>query len=364
MDNRVRERQSGIELLKIVSMFVIVISHVIQSVGQRSVDYPAYNSMVIDITEATGNVRYVIMALVWSMVMWGVNVFFVSSAWFLCERKSLNIIKPIRFVINVWVVSVIFLAVYLVSGIPVSGKLIVKSLLPTLFSNNWFITCYLIMYLIHPLLNIVCEHVDRKGHLAIVVAGLIYCILTTVSENLLFYSKLIIVGFVYLIVVYVKKYEMKRADDNKLNGWIFSAALISDVLIILAINILGQNMGLFRHELMHMQRLQNPLLIVMALTSFNIFRNIDLHSKTVNHIAGLTLFIYIMHENILFRTYTRPLIWNWLIGRYGYDNILVCVIFYAIVLFIASIIVSELYLRILNKPVDAIANAIKERLFP
>ncbi len=86
-------------------------------------------------------------------------------------------------------------------------------------------------------------------------------------------------------------------------------------------------MGLFRHELMHMQRLQNPLLIVMALTSFNIFRNIDLHSKTVNHIAGLTLFSYIIHEKILFRTYTRPMIWNGLISRYGYDNILVCVMY-------------------------------------
>ncbi len=364
MENKGQERQSGIELLKLTAMLVIVLSHVIQSIGQRSADYPIYNSMIIDLTEVTKNPQHVIMALLWSMVMWGVNVFFVASAWFLCKREKPDFRKPLQLAADVWVVSVIFLAVYLISGMPVSGKLTVKSLFPNIFSNNWFITCYLLVYLLHPVLNTICEHIDRKTHLITVIAGLIYCVITTVSEDLLFYSKLIVAVIVYLTVVYVRKYESERADKPGLNRTVFTVCLILDVFIILMINVLGQRIGMLEHELMHMQRLENPLLIIMAITSFNLFRNIDMHSGVINHLSALTLYLYIIHENILFRTYTRPVIWSGLINRYGDDHVLICALCYAVVLFLAALAVSEIYFRTLHKAVVKAVEAAAKRFLP
>ncbi len=361
MENKIQERHSGIELLKVMAMLVIVLSHVIQSIGQRSADYPMYNSMIIDLTEVTEKPQHIVMALIWSMVMWGVNVFFVASAWFLCERKKPDMRKPLRLAADVWVVSAIFLVLYLFSGIPVSGKLIVKSLFPNMFSNNWFITCYLLVYLLHPLINTLCEHIDKKMHFIIVLAGLGYCVITTVSEDFLFYSKLIIAVIVYLSVAYIRKYECERADNTGLNRTVCVVCLVLDVFIILVINMLGHKVGMLEHELMHMQKLQNPLLIIMAIASFNLFRNISMHSGAVNHISGLTLYIYIIHENILFRTYTRPMIWNKLIGRYGYDHIMIFAICYAIVLFVSALAIGEIYFRTLHKAVDKAAAVLTER---
>ena len=168
---------------------------------------------------------------------------------------------------------------------------------------------------------------------------------------------------VYITVAYVRKYESERADKTGLNCMVFTVCLVLDMFIILMINVLGQRIAILEHELMHMQRLQNPLLIIMAITSFNLFRNIKIHSVVINHISALTLYIYIIHENILFRTYTRPFIWNILITRYGYDHVLICALCYAVILFMAALAVSEIYFLTLHKAVMKAVEAIAKRFF-
>ena len=60
--------------------------------------------------------------------------------------------KPIRMVIDTWVLSVIGLIGAFFFMVP-SIKEIIKSLMPVRYSLNWFVGCYIIYYLIHPLLN-------------------------------------------------------------------------------------------------------------------------------------------------------------------------------------------------------------------
>ncbi len=347
MENRVTDRsdirQSGIELLKIIAIFLIVVSHVIQSIGQISPDNHLYNSNVINLCESTDNPQYLIMALIWNFVMYGVDIFFVSSAWFLSRNIGFKISKLFRLVVNTWIISFIYLSVYLLSGVHVSGKLIIKSLLPNLFANNWFVSCYIIIYAIHPLLNIICEHIDRSLHGILVIAGLAYCLITYISEYLLFYSKLIIVVIIYISVSYIRKYMLNYSENKRMNTALFLSALVLNVSIILLINAAGNRYAFADGLLMHSNVIQNPFIIIMAITSFNIFKQIKIRSRIINYLSSLTLFIYLIHENILFRTYSKPAIWNSLLTKYGYGNILICSLSFAFVLFISSVILSALY---------------------
>ncbi len=344
MSKKASERQSGIELLKLFLMFLIVIAHVIQSVGQRSADNPVFNGNIIDLCRTTDNIQFFLMALIWNFVMFAVDVFFVSSAWFLTDSKGIKRNKVMAIIADVWIISVIFLVCFLVGGVPVSGKLIIKSLLPTIFSNNWFITCYLILYLIHPLLNIVIKGIDERAHRIVVLTGLFgYCIITAISEYLLFYSKILVIMIIYLTVAYVKKYMAKRADDPKINGLLFTVSFAINFAVICMINIFGGRIGFLQGMLMHSNTIQNPFLIVMAITSFNLFRNMSFHNEIVNSMAGLTLYVYIIHENILFRTYARPWIWDRLLKSYGYEHILACAVCFAVFIYVCSFAAGKLY---------------------
>ena len=362
MENRVTDksdiRQSGIELLKIVVMFLIVVSHVIQSIGQISPDNHLYNGNVINLCDSTYNPQYLIMAVIWNFVMYGVDVFFVSSAWFLSRKGGFKISKLFRLAANTWIISFIYLSVYLLSGVSVSGKLIIKSLLPNLFANNWFVSCYIILYAIHPLLNILCEHIDRRLHGILVITGMAYCLITYISEYLMFYSKLIIVVIIYITVCYVRKYMGNIADRKRMNATLFLTALTLNISIILLINAAGSRYKLADGLLMHSNVIQNPFIILMSITSFNLFRLLRIRSRIINYLSSLTLFIYLIHENILFRTYSKPAIWNSLLTKYGYGNILICSLSFAFVLFISSVILSALYDISFNRLVGNLADKI------
>lgn len=67
-------------------------------------------------------------------------------------------------IVEIWVVSVVILFCCLVAlhG-RISAKNIAKSFLPTTFENNWYLTCYLLFYPLHSVLNRVIEGWTSDG---------------------------------------------------------------------------------------------------------------------------------------------------------------------------------------------------------
>ena len=98
----------------------------------------------------------------------------------------------------------------------------------------------------------------------------------------------------------------------------------------------------------------------MAIALFNIFRQIKFKSKVFNYISSVTLWIYVIHEGILFRTYTRPRIWGWIIEKFGSEKVVVWAMCYAFVLFWCAFVVSALYDKLLKKYIDRCADFITE----
>ena len=51
-------------------------------------------------------------------------------------------------IIQVWVISVITMIIFLILGFKISPKEVLFSMFPNTFANNWYITCYLLLYII------------------------------------------------------------------------------------------------------------------------------------------------------------------------------------------------------------------------
>ena len=61
------------------------------------------------------------------------------------------------------------------------------------------------------------------------------------------------------------------------------------------------------------------------------------------YLSSLSLLIYIIHENILLRTYYRPLMWQYIYQNYGYEHILLWVFVTALITFLFGFVSAALY---------------------
>ncbi len=68
------------------------------------------------------------------------------------------------------------------------------------------------------------------------------------------------------------------------------------------------------------------------------------------------MFVYLFHDNYLFRIYTRPVIWKYLYMNYGYAHIVMLDIIFTVVLFLLSLIVSAIYKETLYRLVIKVSD--------
>ena len=156
------ERNSSVELLKIIAIFLILISHVIWTVGRTS-EYIAYDDYVVDLSVATTNIQHLIMIMLYYSGALGNTVFFVCSSWFLVDSNRVNKKKMLYMALDVWVISVIiFIATYSLGIDKMDPWVMFVQLFPNIFANNWYITCYLIFYSIHPVLMVLLITLIRE----------------------------------------------------------------------------------------------------------------------------------------------------------------------------------------------------------
>lgn len=280
-------RNSSVELVKILAMFMIVISHVAQTLGSPhpELSYPA--EIFFDSMHSARDFQHFVILIFRHFGSFGNNLFFISSAWFLCGSKKSRSQRIFQILCDVWILSVLSLAVSLASGVHLPKSEIAMILLPSTFEINWYTTCYVCFLAVLPLLNIVIEKLDRRNFLKVCVAfGFFSFGICCIRYIPGVFNNLILFSVVFLCVSYCKKYLAEKCDDFKLNLKIFLISLFLLFVLILATNLLGFKIGFFEHNAIHWARNNNPLIILAAFSLFNLARRKTFYSKAVIHFVA------------------------------------------------------------------------------
>jgi peptidoglycan/LPS O-acetylase OafA/YrhL len=103
-------RNSSIELLKVIGIVFIVISHVVQTLTEDN-KYIPYDDYIVKLSMATTNVQYLILAMCRYFGAIGNTIFFVSSCWFLLDSEKANIKKMLKMFMDIWIISVAILGI-------------------------------------------------------------------------------------------------------------------------------------------------------------------------------------------------------------------------------------------------------------
>ena len=234
----------------------------------------------------------------------------------------------------------------------------IKSLFPTYFANNWYLTCYLLFYPLHPVLNSVIHRMDNTALFRFSAALFCLYFLFSLAGGTFFGSKIIYWIAMYFAIAYCKTYLSRYTDSLSVNVAVMAVSFLCFIGSVVMMNALCRRFSFFTGQILHWNADNNPFLFVLAFSMLQVARHMKFRNIAVNYISGLSMLIYILHENLILRTYFRPQIINEIYARFGYDHIAGRVVCVALVLFVACVIVTALYRAALQKQVKAAGNAV------
>lgn len=270
-------RQSNIELLRIVAMFLVLVVHSdFWSLG--SPKYPEFLS-----SPANAIIRTMIESI--SIVC--VNIFVLISGWFgirFGKKGLLNFIFQCGYFL-----FGIYIFLLLTGQVPLSPKGVAGCLCLT--KANWFIRAYVGLYLLSPVLNIFTEHVSKKMFKNVLILFFLFQTIYGWTNAAKFvelgYSTFSFIGL-YLLARYIRKY-----NSTSLTAWggtIYVVTIvINAILYYLAVR--------FRLPV-DVYAYVNPLVILGALGLFGFFWRMRISAnKFINWIAKSSFAVFLLHTN-------------------------------------------------------------------
>ena len=298
-----KERESGIELYKVIAIFLIVLSHVIQTLTEPNYVLGIGEGTFINIATATTNLNVLLLAVFRICGALGNNMFFICSAWFLVNSKKMSLKKVVHMILDVWIINMIVLIALRSIGVQLQISDTVKTFFPTTFANNWYITCYLLFYMIHPFLNRMIEQLSINEHLALTsflfVIYFIIPVLPLEEINLFFANEFVIFLATYVIVSFIEIYKNEWTENLKFNECILFVSIISYVVLILCVDFLGLRTNYFLNRLVRWNMNNSLFMFLIAFSSFNIMKKKKFINRSINYISSLSLLVYIYFMKIL-----------------------------------------------------------------
>lgn len=276
-------RQTRFELLRIISMLMIVAGH--------SVVHGNYSEFPLSMNGAFA------IALTQGARI-GVDIFVILTGYFSVGKKiSLSKMKSQCF--QIWTYSIIITALMMAIGeIQFNAKLVVWALLPISTSQYWFATCYILLLLISPCLQICIENLGKKQYQKIlIIMGVLWSLIPTLINTAPGYSNFVWFIYVYMLAAYFRKYGLVWI--SKIRIWHGVFVLLMICVSAISVYYIGDTIPLLKDNAIYLFAEMNKLpAILCALLLFFGFRNWDVkQSKVINIIASCTLGVYLLHDN-------------------------------------------------------------------
>lgn len=350
-------RLSGIDLLKLIAMLMIVISHSGPYYGET------YAESYVNLRVATTNVQNLFLIFFIYLGQIGNCIFLMCSTYFMLEQDKVKGKKILYLLGDCLFFSVAFLIAFLAAGYDIPKWTIVKQFFPTTFEFNWYVGCYLLLYIIHPALNLIIRNLSQKQLLLVDLAGItLYSVVQMLVRDSFYYTRFIGFILIYFLMAYSKQYLKNTSAKKNLNLAGLVASTILLIGMLLAVNVLGLYTDTFCEKMLHYCIFVNPLIIWMAFSAFNLFKEMKFQSKLINLLASVTLYIYVIHENYLFATYARPQYFAHVYQTYSYEHVALWALVLAVVCFVVSLLIGLLYQVSLRVVIHKICDKLAEVL--
>ena len=285
------KRQYGIDFLKIISMLMIVLLHILNHGGVLK----GLNSF---------SAQYAAAHFLQCMAVCAVNVYVMISG-YLYVGKDFKLQNIVRLWITVLFYSVTLPLLLKLSGQDIGIKTILSGFFPILRSQYWFFTQYFALFFMIPVLNWVIKK-RQLAQRALITLILLLAVLPVFALGKDLFRVSDGYSFIWFIVLYlcggyVKEYHVDAEISQKgaVIGYI-SCVLLIWLLEIVTYVIVSKVFGDIRYTEIFVHY-TSPLVLGSAFFLLVLFSKIKFKSTMITSIlptiSALTFGVYLIHDN-------------------------------------------------------------------
>ena len=333
-------RNYAVDLLRIISMFMIIVLH-----GNA-------HGGLLSLTEGM-NVYSVTIHFFESLSIVSVNVFVLISGYYLSAKRDTKLSRTVKLIFATWFYSWLWLIICLVLGDEIGKATLIKNLAPISYYTYWFIPIYIGMVVFSPFLNICINTMTKKQH-GILVLFLLFCF--SIWPTIVPYSNpfgFAIGGFclewfivLYFIAAYIQRYGL---FNFKSSYWLIGYLSLSVIILIIWIT-LSELLGIrdFTDEWkgshhFYFFKYNSIFVLLASICLFRLFLNLKITNdkvcKIIKFAAPLMIGVYLISDNKLGREY----VWQGLTSISEVNpGTLLYVAVYFVLLFLICIIIEWL----------------------
>ena len=308
-------RNSSIELLRILSMIMIVFHHFAR--------HGEFQFLGYEMTAPKLWYNFIIMG-----GKIGVNIFVMISGYFLINNKSMFNFQRIKktwdqvFFYSVGF-EVLFILLYFVVKERFDLSNLLSSFFPITTSQWWFASTYLALYLVHPFLNKILVSLDKTTYRnVLLIAFLCWSVIPTFTKSSYESNELLWFIFIYSLSGYIRLYGFNPKYKNYHYAITALAVTGLTYLTSIAISLIASKISDFNLESTYFYSMQSLLSLIISVCAFMMFALTDMKSsRFINTTASATFGVYLIHEN----HYLRNIFWQTIFKNSGYQDSLMII---------------------------------------
>lgn len=275
----IKKRDSNFELLRICLMLMIIGGHVMMNHKE-----PFILNSSDEIIKLFFRGAFCV----------AVNAFVLISGYFGIQFKKDRLIRLViqtLFYSSVFMLLAVYMGWHRFSPIPDA-----YAFLPILTKQYWFVTCYVVLYVIAPWLNIWVENLEKDMYKRFLMVGfLIVYVWPTISflfntPQFIGDSGFGIVNFCYLYML--GRYLRIHYVDKSSSYYYLGGYLMSVVLLFICQYTISWVLGF---EFTSWISYNTLFCFVGSICLFMAFKNIKIYSKVINYWAKPCLAVYLIH---------------------------------------------------------------------
>lgn len=291
---QVSKRNVSLDCLRILAMFLVIVSHYIFH-GLKTNELHVY----YDVTSMYGCANYILIELLYIISCTAVNCYIMITGYFLIERCTYRWNGIVKTVTTTLFYSITFLLLYMLLHRDFSISMVKDSFFPIYSQSYWFVTSYIGLMLIAPFLSRIALTLNKKQYRTLIVVLFVlsfeylYGRVYAGVRSLLFFS------FLFLIAGYIKLYGVPFK-------WVKNKGMIMIVLWSLYF-VMATAINLIfclptQYTLRSTSNDSMTLFLSLAVFVYFLCTNIPLKLESlILKIVPYCFGVYLLHDNPLFR---------------------------------------------------------------
>lgn len=336
-----KQRNSSVELFRILSTFLVLVVHLNGWMAGGLVDWNDSNISTL---------HKVSQLIIQSLSVVCVNCFLIISGWYGLKLKFASVWKMWMLLFSIYVPFYLFNCIFGSTDFSIVSLGIRMLAFPC---ESYFVQNYLMLLFISPVLNAFIE--KEKSHLTIYALALFA--IEVVMESV-FQNKCLYIENGYSLFHFVTMYMLARAASIhkekimqvKKQWWVIGYFLCAAIVCCLHFTSYEYNWGY-----------SNPIVILESFMLFFPFLYKTFHNRFINWMAGGAFAVYIIQV-------TNPVCSQlfkfdqYVLHQFSYPSYLLIMLLFCLFFFFACLIYNDIIYRILTPITTPIGNYIEKLL--